>query len=104
MDPVVVIPNSFLVTRGSYLAGGVTELAGSDNADLQLQRSSSDIQSRTEFEISAVSPTANPSLFEVELEGSVFARTTVNQTIEFFDYATGTWGSAGHSCCDPIHG
>ena len=91
MDPVVVTPDSFLVTRGSYLAGGVIELAGSDNADLQLQRSSSDIQSRTEFEISAVSPTANPSLFEVELEGSVFARTTVNQTIEFFDYAAGTW-------------
>ena len=75
------------------MAGGIIELADSDNADLQLTRSSNDVQSRTEFEITGVSPTATPSLFEVELEGSVFARTTVNQTIELFDYATGSWES-----------
>jgi choice-of-anchor B domain-containing protein len=91
MDPVVVTPDSVLVTRGTFVAGGVGELAASDNADFQLIRSASDIQSRTEFEISAVSPTASPSLFEIELEGSVFARSTVNQTIELFNYSTGEW-------------
>ena len=92
-DPVVVTPDSVLVMRGNFVAGGVVELAGSDNEDLQLVRSTSDVQSRTEFEISSVSPTANPSLFEVELEGSVFARSTVNQTIELFDFATSSWES-----------
>lgn len=91
MDPVVVPPDSFLVTRGTFVAGGVSELSGSDNEDLQLIRSTSDVQSRTEFEISAVSPTANPSMFEIELEGSVFARTTVDQNIELYNYATDEW-------------
>lgn len=88
---VSIAPDSFLVTRGTYVSGGVAELAASDNADLSIRRNSADIQSRTEFEIKAFSPFANPSSFEVKLEGSVFARSTVNQTIELFDYNAGGW-------------
>jgi hypothetical protein len=90
-NPVVIPPDSFLVTRGTYVSGGISELSNSDDADLSIVRSASDLQSRTEFEISAVSPNANPVLFEVSLEGSVFARSAVSQTIELFNYATGVW-------------
>ncbi len=59
--------------------------------DLSLRRLNSDIQSRTEFEVKAVSPDPTPSSLEVMLEGSVFARSTVNQTIELYDYSVGGW-------------
>lgn len=39
------VPDSFTVTRGSYVAGDAFELAESDNADLSIQRSIADIQS-----------------------------------------------------------
>ena len=90
-DVATVVPDSFSVTRGSYISGGTLELAESDNADVSIQRATSDIQSRTEFEVKAVSPNATPSSLEVALEGAVFARSTVNQTIELFDYAAGVW-------------
>ncbi len=77
-----VVPESLLVTRGTYVSGGVFDLAESDNVDLSVTRASSDIQSRTEFTVQAVSPVAFPSSLEITLEGSVFARSQVNQTIE----------------------
>jgi hypothetical protein len=83
--------DSFLVTRGAHVSGGLMELATSDNTDLSLQRATADIQSRTEFEVKAVSPVANPSSLEVTLEGAVFARSQVNQTIELYDYAAAAW-------------
>ncbi len=39
-----VTPDSFSVTRGSYVSGGVVELAASDNADLSLRRATADIR------------------------------------------------------------
>ena len=90
-EPVMIQPTSFQVTRGTYVSGGIPELSESDDADLQVVRAANDIQSRTEFEIEAVSPTANPTLFEVQLESSVFARANVNQTIELFNFETATW-------------
>ncbi len=86
-----VVPQSFLVTRGTYVAGDNSELANSDNADLSIQRTNSDIQSRTEFEVKALSPVANPTTMEFTLEGAVFARSQVNQSIEIFDYVAGAW-------------
>ena len=85
------ILDSFLVTRGIYVSGGVLELAASDNTDLSIRRATSDTLSRTEFEVKEVSPVASPSSLEVTLEGSVFARTQVNQTIELFDYVANAW-------------
>ncbi len=80
--PTPIAPDSFIVTRGTYVSGGVDELAASDNTDLSIRRATSDIQSRTEFQVKAISPVAVPSSLEVTLEGSVFARSPVNQTIE----------------------
>ena len=89
--PFTVTPDSFLVTRGTYVSGGLPELGDSDNSDLSIRRSIIDIQSRTEFEVKSVSPVVNPSSFEVTLEGAVFARSLVNQTIELYDYVASDW-------------
>lgn len=89
--PETVVPVTVAVTAGNLASGGATQLASSDNADLSIRRSNTDIQSQTVFELEAVSPTDNPTLFDITLEGSVFARTTVNQTIELWDYDDGEW-------------
>jgi hypothetical protein len=86
-----IAPQSFLVTRGTFVSGGIPELANSDNADLSIRRAASDIQSRTEFEVSSVSPVANPASMQVTLEGAVFARSQVNQIIELFNFLTNNW-------------
>lgn len=88
---VVVAPVTAKSTRGVLASGGPAELANSDNVDLAIRRSSTDIQSRTEFEVTAVSPTDQPSSFDITVEGSVFARLDVNQTIELFDYSANVW-------------
>lgn len=90
-EPVVITPTSFEVTRGTHVAGGIAELSNSDDEDLQLVRAADDIQSRADFEIEAASPIAQPSLLEVQLESSVFARTTIDQTIELFNFNTAMW-------------
>lgn len=86
-----VAPDSFEVTRGAFVSGDVVDLTTSDNSDLWLRRSTTDIQSRIEFEITAASPVANPSSLAVTLEGSVFARSQVIQSIELFDFDAGSW-------------
>ncbi len=90
-DVTTIVPDSLSVTRGTSVSGGVAELAESDNADLALQRATADIQSRTEFEVKSISPVATPASLEVTLEGAVFARSQVNQTIELFDYVAAAW-------------
>lgn len=87
----IVIATTFDVTQGVFAMGGLAELAQSDNMDLSVRRSNTDIQSRTELELSATSPSANPTSLSISYEGSVFARTAVNQTIELFNYDSGAW-------------
>jgi hypothetical protein len=89
--PENVVPDSLTITRGNYVSGDETSLAYSDNVDLALQRLVTDIQSRTEFVVLGTSPTATPSRMEVNLEGAVFARSTVVQTVELWDYVAGAW-------------
>ena len=89
--PVGISPETITTTRGSYVSGGIPEISASDNQDYRIARASNDIQSRTEFEVTATSPTDRPNSFEVTLEGAVFARSNVVQTIELFDYDLGVW-------------
>ncbi len=91
VPPVTIQPESVATTRGTYLSGGVVEISISDNVDYRIQRANNDIQSRTEFVVTGTSPTLTPSSFEVTLEGAVFARSTVNQTIELYDYVADQW-------------
>lgn len=97
----VVLPNSVFITRGILVSGGVNALAASDGIDLSIQRGL-DVQSRTVFELTGVSPVANPVSFEVELEGAVFARSSVNQTIELFDFVAGNWQQLDSRAASPF--
>ncbi|MEM7314637.1 MAG: VCBS repeat-containing protein [Planctomycetota bacterium] len=90
-EPSVVVPSSMVVTRGNLVAGSVVELGQSDNMDLSIRRSPFDLQSRTEFEVKGISPIALPTFMEVTIEGSVFARSAVIQTVEFFNFDTSSW-------------
>ncbi|MEM7453012.1 MAG: FtsK/SpoIIIE domain-containing protein, partial [Planctomycetota bacterium] len=86
-----VVADSYTVTKGTYSSGDVSDLSESDNSDLSLQRSSVDVQSRTEFELEAISPSADPSFLEITMEGSVFARSQVVQTIELYNFNNNSW-------------
>ena len=79
------------VTRGVLSTGDSPELAFNDDMDVSIFRSNADIQSRTEFVAKGTSMFPAPSSIEITLEGSVFARSAVNQTLEIFDYQAGQW-------------
>lgn len=79
------------VTRGSLASGEVGELGTSNNSDLSIRRSNTDIQSRTEFELESLCPFSTLSEMKLKIEGSVFARTEVIQTIELFDFNATEW-------------
>lgn len=87
----ILVADSLIITAGTLSSGGLPELGDSDNQDLSLRRSNSDIQSRTGFSVSATSTIQSPSAFEITVEASVFARTPVNQIIELFDYDLQAW-------------
>lgn len=91
----IVVPSSLNVTRGNPSSESSRVLRLSDDADLSIVRSSTDIQSVTEFELSAVVPFETPSRMTITLEASVFARTPVFQTVELFDYVANDWEEVG---------
>lgn len=82
-----------VVTHGSLVSGTLLELATSDDTDFSVRRSNTDVQSRTEFVVTTGSHIDAPTTMSIELEGSVFARTSVIQTIELYNYATKNWES-----------
>ena len=88
---VEVAIDSFEFTRGNYSSGTVADLASSDNSDVSGRRNSSDTVSRVFLEVKGVSPTETPSSLKFTLEASVFARSTVVQSIDLFNYDTATW-------------
>ena len=90
-DVQTVTPETFSVTRGTYVSGDLPELANSDNSDLSAIRSTADIQSRVFIEFEASSLTPAPSAVELTLESAVFARSTVTQTLEAWDFSAGQW-------------
>lgn len=89
--PVLVPVDSFEVIRGMYSSGDLADLEFSDNVDLSVRRNPTGIQSVVELELKGVSPTETPSSLEFTLEASVFARSTVNQSILLFDYVAGEY-------------
>ena len=89
--PVTVSAASVTTTRGTYVSGGLAEIIASDNADYRVSRNNADTLSRTEITCTSTSPTQTPTSIEVTVEGAVFARSNVVQTIEVFDYTNGVW-------------
>ena len=95
MDPIVVNPDTATITRGDFVGGTATDLAASDNVDFQGRRASNDIQPRVDLEVTSTSSIQNPSAFQFSVEGSVFARGAVEQTVELFDYDASAWVAFG---------
>ncbi len=82
---------SFDVTRGDLVSGGVMQLASSDNNDLVASRASGDIQSRVDMTFASTSPVQNPASFAFSIESAVFARSQVNQSIDLYNFDSDTW-------------
>ena len=89
--PQAVNAQTLTILNGSLAAGGLDELGESDDLDLGIARSVNDIQSRTRIELESTSPIDNPAEVRVTLEASVFARSTVHQSIELFDFESKLW-------------
>jgi hypothetical protein len=91
LKPHLLAADLLTVTRGDLVSGAVEDLAESDNADVVLRRRTSDIQSRTEMVLKGFSPVHTPASIEIKLEGAVFARSPVQQSIAVYNYAFGMW-------------
>ena len=86
-----VVGDSVNVARGQFVSGTPSELGSSDNADFVARRSNSDISSRVFLEVTATSPTTSPALMDLTFEAAIFARSTVVQSIDLFNYDTNDW-------------
>lgn len=90
-ESLVVAVDSLNVTAGIWHSGFCEDLEFSDNIDLTLRRSPQSVASVAEIEVTGTSHSQTPSSFEFILEASVFARTSVTQTIWLFNYLTNTF-------------
>jgi hypothetical protein len=89
--PVVVVPTSLTIGPGIQNAGGLPELAASDNMDLNIFRDQGSINAVTQFTLTATSPTASPTMFEFKLEGNCISRPNVVQRIQLFNYQSNSF-------------
>ncbi len=78
---LTVFPDIVNTTRGTYISGDANILATSDNMDYVIRRAANDTVARTEFVVEGMSQTTSPTSLEVMLEGAVFARSQVIQSI-----------------------
>ena len=87
--PVEVAPDSILVTQGTYLSGGLSELAESDNMNFRIQRTS---PNGTEFHVKGLSPVEHPTSLAITLEGSeTSAHGEASQTVWLYNYQNPGW-------------
>jgi hypothetical protein len=86
-----VIPESVTPTRGTYISGDLANLSDNDGADYVMRRNNTDIIARTEFELTGTSPVESPSSLTIVLDGAVFARAEVTQSIALFDFVADDW-------------
>lgn len=70
----------------------------SDDLDMRIRTAALDSESRTEFQLKGTSPLANPTSFQVTLEGSLDTgrdtlspASTFGQVIELFNYDNDVW-------------
>ena len=86
-----VLPTSVTPVNGNVQSGSVSDLWESDNEDFAMSRRPADVQPRIVCDVISVSPVEIPTTFDITVEGSVFSRSNVRQTIELFNYNSGTW-------------
>lgn len=94
----IVVPDSFEVSRGVLESGGLSDLELSDDLDIRIRTAALDSETRTEFQVKGTSPLANPTSFQVTLEGSVDTgrdtlspASTFGQVIELYNYDDDVW-------------
>lgn len=80
--------DSYLITIGEELTGGLTSLHSSDNNRLSMFPDPFTLV--TQVEITATAPTNTLASFRITLEASV-ARTGMAQVLETFNYSTNSW-------------
>ena len=85
-----VLPIGFSVTAGQQAAGKLGDLGTSDNLNLTIRRTATQLSPILEIEIDAISPTV-PTTFSILVEAAVFSRRSATQTIELFDFELATW-------------
>ncbi|MEM7456385.1 MAG: hypothetical protein AAF456_18715 [Planctomycetota bacterium] len=89
--PQTIYPAGVTPQSGDFVSGDVEELSESDDLDFVMRRANNDVQSRTQFDLEATSPVALPQSLVVTIEAAVFARGTVVQSIDLFNYDTNSW-------------
>ena len=97
-----IAPDSANVTRGELVSGTASDLGASDNADFQARRATSDIQSRVDIVLTGSTDVLSPSSLEFTIEGSVFSRSSVNQTVELFDFDSNSYAAFSTGYCKPF--
>ena len=87
----LVNPTEVSVTQGVPMSGSIESLAESDGEDYSVSRNQSSLFSEVTMELSATSSSMNPGSMALAIEGSVFARGTVTQAIDIFDFESQAW-------------
>ncbi len=87
----IVPVDSFETKRGTQVSGTIADLVESDNSDLAMQRNMADIQSSVVIEFMGDSPTDAPPSLSIQIEASVFVRSQINQSIDLYDFISGSW-------------
>ncbi|MEM7456308.1 MAG: sialate O-acetylesterase [Planctomycetota bacterium] len=87
--PVQVVGDSWNLNQGILFSGSVDSLVSSDDKRLWIVRNPLQVQSVTEFEVIATSPTLNPRSLSIRLEAMTFSRSAINQALEVFNFSTG---------------
>lgn len=92
MQIVIVPPESYKVTFGFELQGGLFRILHSDDDRLvvEARRPTSVAEPSVEVVFESTSPVQTPALVVVQVEAQC-SGTPVMQRVEFFNYARGTW-------------
>jgi CubicO group peptidase (beta-lactamase class C family) len=83
--------NEFTIPNGQLVSGGLEELEESDDLDLVARRNVNDVRSRIFIEARTTSRVHNPVNLQVTLEGAVFARGRVDQSVDLFNHRSQQW-------------
>lgn len=93
--PVTVLPDSFAITRGTYLSGGLSDLFDSDDLRIAAREAPPfTVQDPgVQLTITGVAPSQNVASlqFSVEAACTGLPSTSLKQRIEAFDYVANAW-------------
>ena len=83
--------NEFVLPLGQLVFGGIDEIDDSDDLDLVVRRSSSDLRPLVTLQVATNARTTDPDILEFRVEGAAFSRGAIQQTIEMYDHRAQAW-------------